>query len=432
MGIRGAVLAVIVLLAALLTWLAWPGTTRGVHDVVAGTPVPAPLVAAPTAPPARTSEPEPRTRVEATQAPADESAEAILVAQAEEDARGSLVVRVLHDGRLAQARVTVGRLEPNSDFLFGGELFEDWTFHTVSGFVRFRELVPGQKGLLVGGARCVVDVVAGEERTVVVPLGSAHVFGSVHGDDGAPAPGTRVIVRQFEKGQPPAWYVGSADADGDYVVEGLAPDRTSMAAAVDLFPGESPSFTLAPGEARRIDFGSSAQRVTWSGTVRLPGGAPVGMHCTLYFRCGDALLRGWSDADGRFSQQVPTGSNEVFLHTPQGGSLGTVEITTDIEHDLVIPGGVLRGTARYVGTKHPRAEGPEREVVVTLCGEDGGVLANTPMRGAASYVFTGLQPGRYFLRTSPWPPVGAPDGSVPAELPEGVDEVVLDLDITDP
>ncbi len=72
-----------------------------------------------------------------------------------------------------------------------------------------------------------------------------------------------------------------------------------------------------------------------------------------------------------FDVYLPAGEYEAHFGSSRGHVLGAAEVVGDIIADLTVPGFVLRGRVKYVGTKHPLARGPEGEVVIAAADERG-------------------------------------------------------------
>jgi len=311
------------------------------------------------------------------------------------------------------------------------------------GLARFDREPPGRRGVLATGpdgseGRVLLLVGANpEEKRIVISLGTAGLEGTVYAPGGGSAVGCRVLVRQdsiSRDGQ--VWFLGKADGAGNYRIGGLAggPAHAVTAALLDLRLPEATPLTLGSDEWRRLDFGSPGGEARWSGVLRLKSGRIIAGPGRLYFvgRANSAVQTGFFDSEGRFDARLPSGTYEARLGDPSGLTVGDAELSGVHHQDLVFPGIALLGRVSYVGTKHPRAKGPESEVVVTLERKDGGSARPASVRTESRYGFFGLEPGTYVMTASPWIAEESSDGRVEIEIGAGVEEVVHDLEITDP
>jgi hypothetical protein len=380
---------------------------------------------------------EERSAVGAIQQPAP--------APAAPERRAALVdleLRVLeNDQPFPGVTITCGE-EPRdgSEFIVGAPLAHPLRSARTdgAGSARLEDLPAGRFGLLLEGSdgelcRCVAELSGTRETALVVHLGDAGLTGFVYGPDGRPVAGARILARQTRpEGELLQWFLARSGADGAYAIDSLASGGSVVAAeALDLFAPSSLPLALGPGERRRLDFGSPAGRGTWTGTLRLPSGAPLGGQ-RLVFVSGASMSECVADDEGRFSAHLAAGRHEAHLDSHRGVSLGAREILGSVEQDLVVPGVVLRGRVSYVGTKHPLARGPEREVRITLEPAPDAALVRRALRTEGGYAFCALEPGSYAIVTGPWIVAGTPDGRLPVEIALGASEVELDLAITDP
>lgn len=277
-------------------------------------------------------------------------------------------------------------------------------------------------------------VLAPERPEGTIELGHAAIEGRVYEEDGRPAPDVRLLAQQRSSGgDATLWSLARTDRDGAYAVEGLAggAQHSVILWGIEAGRGDPGPLRLEPGERRRIDFGSPLGSAQVSGRLRYPSGEAVEDGQPLVF-VGAHTSESWTSGASGFVHRLPLGSYRVCLGSPAGAELLAFELDGDRELDLTLPGIVLRGSLRYGGSLHPRASGPEREVVLELLDAEGAPLPQRPIRGERSYAFVGLAPGRYRLATRPWPIAGTPDGQLALELGEAPEEVLAALEITDP
>jgi hypothetical protein len=128
---------------------------------------------------------------------------------------------------------------------------------------------------------------------------------------------------------------------------------------------------------------------------------------------------------------LPGGTYAARLASGDGTLLGVVEVHGETIQDLHLPGATLHGRVTYIGTKHPFARGPEREVVLVLERADGARIPPSLIRGEAMYSFCALSPGDYVLTTQPWPLANSADGKLLIHVDTARSEIVLDVEITD-
>ena len=359
----------------------------------------------------------------------------------------TIEVRVLERGSpLAGAEVELLRLDDDDHGFLVGEspaVAAASARTDGAGLVHFEREPPGRRGVrAIGpeGSAARVPLLLGVDATLVrlaISLGGAGLEGTVHAPSGAGAPACRVLVRQDPAaGESQAWFLARTDGAGNYRVGGLAggPERRVSAAVLDLRLPETKALALGLDEWRRVDFGSPAGRARWSGVVRLASGAVVAGPARLFLveRDSSAVQATFFDEAGRFDVELPAGRYEARLSDLGGLAIGEARVSGVLEEDLVLPGAAVRGRVRYVGAVHPLAKGPENEVALTLEREDGAPRATALLRGDGRYAFLGLEPGAYTLSASPWVPAEGSGGSVRIEIPPGVEELVHDLDITDP
>ena len=282
-----------------------------------------------------------------------------------------------------------------------------------------------------------VSLGRGATTRFVVPLGHAELEGRVFDLDGHPVPDARVVARQAAaSGESAAWFAARTDARGAYRIARLAggADHTLYAMVPDVLMETAPRVELELGATRRLDFGSPVAHARLHGTVRFRSGEPLGgpARMTLVARDRGTVHDAFIDAHGEFAVVLPGGPYEARLASADGPVLGAVEVGGDTQLDLEVPGVVLRGRVKYVGTKHPRASGPEGEVVIALETADGVPVRSPLVRGEAGYAFCGLAPGEYVLSSKPWILADASDGRASVRVGAGVDELVQDSTITDP
>lgn len=273
-----------------------------------------------------------------------------------------------------------------------------------------------------------------ERPEVRIEFGSAALEGHVYEDDGRPAQGVQLLALQRSTGEDASlWIAARTGWDGAYAIEGLVGggEHTVFLWVSERLRGDPGPLALAPGERRRLDFGSPLGFARVTGTLRYPSGEQVESGQRLAF-VGEETSSSWSLDEGGFEYRLPLGSYKVHLGTPDGQELGAFELAGEQHVELTMPGLVVRGPLLYVGTKHPKASGPEREVVLQLFDSEGLPTTQRPVRGERSYAFVGLAPGSYALATNPWPIAGTFDGRLAFELDGEVEEVLVALEITDP
>lgn len=149
---------------------------------------------------------------------------------------------------------------------------------------------------------------------IELPAAAATLFGNVT-RDGAP---TQARV---------SWSAGllSAErmtrADGGFSFAGVPPERVTVTVRLTaLAASRSSSVTLRAGEERRLDLDVVADTSALAGTVfDCDGGPAAGVEVVVTGRSSGAVLRGVTDAAGRFSLIVPSSAETFDLEVTVAG-----------------------------------------------------------------------------------------------------------------
>jgi hypothetical protein len=112
--------------------------------------------------------------------------------------------------------------------------------------------------------------------------------------------------------------------------------------------------------------------------------------------------------------------------------LGDVALTDrDLAQDLVLPGIQLGGRIDYSGKWHDTKQ-PAASVQVWIARAQAEKKELASRIGEDRYSLRGLEPGDYVLTTWPNPMLGTGERGVAIQLDGSVDDVTVDLTITDP
>ncbi|MCY3003040.1 MAG: sigma-70 family RNA polymerase sigma factor [Planctomycetota bacterium] len=247
-------------------------------------------------------------------------------------------------------------------------------------------------------------------RRVVVELGGARVEGNVYDAEGQPVAGVELRVDLERHGHNFVRFATSA-ADGRYAIDEL-PGGSGWAAvhptgqrnlsAETLFM--QPLAELGGDEVRRLDFGTLAARIRWTGRVVDRTGAAIELDGSVGHKPeGDGAYSSTPVSSGRFELRLPSGPHALDLSLDVAGGAGprfvqlgthTVE-TADFERDLVLSGTTLRGQVPGFDAGRHGAT-----VYVGLSRSASASHGFLPLAADGTFRFHGVEPGEWTLGVS--------------------------------
>ena len=257
-----------------------------------------------------------------------------------------------------------------------------------------------------------------------VVVGEGAVRGRLFDRDGTPVRGALVTL-SAEAWATLGWQsvATQTDEDGRYAFPGLHSGLYRLAAVLGA-PSELDArvdaFTLAAGEAKVIDLGSSRPEPRWSGTARLVSGtllhAPTRIFLSEAVRGTPAL---WVPIDerGAFSARVPRGEyrGRIDFCLVKYGFPVTLG-DSDLSDELVIPGvrvsGVLRidRSGAATSTTGPGVTAHRVRIrFVDVAFSDARDSGEAP-DAKGNFAFDAVPPGLYRILATP--PPASPFGEV--------------------
>ena len=249
-------------------------------------------------------------------------------------------------------------------------------------------------------------------EVVELELGTARIEGQVYDADGAPLAGVEVSLGIRE-----GWDFGAlggfarSDRAGRVAFDGLPASQFWLHAEL---PGRGEALshgTLALGEVRFVSFGSPSAAVRWNGVVRTAIGGPrdsaEGDQVEFARRAGDGrqVVLAALAADGSFEVELPPGLYQARLRVagsprelePAGGGGRAVSVTSDLDLDLVLPGGRVEGSAVVRGRARPFDPEVDGFAALRLEREDGSLAFAARVEAGGVFRFEGVAPGTYAL-----------------------------------
>lgn len=359
---------------------------------------------------------------------------------------GVVEVLVLYDGVAHRgARV---RLWHDADFVLGvlDPTVEERpeTVTDVNGLAEFDGL-DGDRHLIVE-ARVEPDAIAtvrtslaAEQPTwrIVVALGSGGVEGKVFGDGGGAHANVRVQLETRPQIGGHGWVRRVlTGADGSYRIGGVPYGIANVFADVDSAAiARRVDVALADGEWKHVDFGSQQRTWRWTGRVKLASGGAVRGLKSFEVRerlRGEQIQVECADG-GEFAAELAPGEYSASVWTTRGTTqLGDVSLTDrELAQDLVLPGIQLGGRIDYTG-KWNDAKQPAANVQVWIARAGGEKKELASHIGEDRYSLRSLEAGDYVLTTWPNPMLGTGERGVAIKLDGSLDDVTVDLTITDP
>ncbi len=363
--------------------------------------------------------------------------------------KGVLEVEVwLGSARLSGAHVLVGPKD-RIDFSVDGQAdsHEDARRGVTdeNGLVRFASLPAG--GVYAvrvshGGIEAYVDTnpisTSSFSWRTVIHLGTGGVEGRVSHEDGSPWPRRWVRVSAGAPNGNSYWRYTRTDGAGNYRIGGLP---ECVAHVVLVFSAEYPDaktasrrVRLAEGEWKQIDFPSSEPTVRWSGRLVSTTGVPLPVEATIHFENLDRGNLGAvrTAADGSFGIDVLPGLHRIERRTQKRTQvLDEFRLSDALEHDLIVPGTLVRGRVSYVG-RSPNPSAETGKAQFWLHGVDSTSDGGQASRSGDLYWILGVEPGQYRLEASGRSIVGAPADGLPLAVHPGQSLVQLDVTIQDP
>jgi hypothetical protein len=270
-------------------------------------------------------------------------------------------------------------------------------------------------------------------RQQVVAFGGGSIAGRVFGGDGAPIEGDRVVLVERTPQRAARFYAAATTSpDGAYWIAGLGASDYSVYTRSEANGGRRIDVSLAPGESRRVDFGSSEPPATWSGTLRVASGAAAAGVDGFGVRERD---RGESfgigcDEQGRFSARVAPGSYRATLALGSRElDLGLVELESGaVERDLFVPGVTLTGRVNWFpATADSTPPRPDVRVLVRRASDGSEAEPIRALATSNGYSVVGLERGTYFVSVEPLELLGAGERGCEVEVDGTRDTIVLDL-----
>lgn len=272
---------------------------------------------------------------------------------------------------------------------------------------------------------------------IVIHFGRGGVEGRVYEVDGFALADAVVQLDLYPEAAGNAWSRSvRTESDGSYRIAGVPHcDASVYAGKPDEPAPRSLHISVAEGQWVRADFGRTGPSARWSGRLLLGSGAQVQGIEQLSLRniaTGEVHVVRCS-RPGEFAAEIPPGDYSASVWTARGESvLGDQHIEAgELVRDLIVPGIELWGSLSYSGAD----SGAERvlrsvQVWVEQVATGRKHLANRP-RGDALYALNGLEPGEYVVRTWDQPLLGAGDAGLRVVLDDKLDQVQLDLALTD-
>ena len=367
---------------------------------------------------------------------------------------GELHVVVRTNGRPAVGAVAVHTYPRVTSADFDGDALAREPL--VDGVARFTEL---PSGLMIGAVEIGADppyrfsLVNPNQRgfVVTIELGDATVHGRVRNPDGTDAVGATVVVNSSG-----IKVVTTTNVDGSYLagrhfqVGGCTVELRGN--GLEAYPQRTVGLVAA--QAHDVSFGPGSRLVRWRGRVIASDGQPV--------RADDGFAAGSLDlvtmagrgapmsvevVDGAIDQWFEPGiyavSTPVDVHAASAASRSRdpstrqpptrvlIDLSHDLEQDVLLPGAVVRGRVDPP-TESPTTAASEvwkggpidTRPTIQLRGAIGVTFIEATIGADGAFRFVGLAPGTYVLS---WHPNQTHEFVV-AER----DLAVIELDLTTP